>query len=101
MVFDDEFSTVLVMREVTISQNWTYLVQSSSHIGAPDNIETKDTWFTTYPKEYSSEIPSHDMRVYPENNNKMLISPQSKPHIQEILNSKGASVSEVIKHPVS
>ena len=48
VVFDDEISTVLFMREITISPNWKDLVQCSSQSGAPDNIDLKDSWFTPY-----------------------------------------------------
>ena len=62
MVFDDEFSTVPFMREGTIPLNWTDLVQHSSEIGAPEDIDPKDTWL--YPdieegsREYHPRQPS-------------------------------------------
>ena len=43
MMFDDYFFTVTFMREVTITQNSTDLVQGISQSGAPDNIDLKDT----------------------------------------------------------
>ena len=46
VVFDDEFSTVNFMREVTIPPTWTYLVQHSSQSYALENIDLKNTWFT-------------------------------------------------------
>ena len=46
VVFDDEFSTVPFIREVTITPNWTDLVKCISQSGAPGNIEPKDTWLT-------------------------------------------------------
>ena len=56
------------MREVTIHPNWTYLVQSISQSGAPDNIDLKDTWFTPYLDEGPSKTPTHVPRVASENN---------------------------------
>ena len=84
MVFDDEFSTVPFIREVTIPPNWSDLVQCRSQSGAQENIELKDTWFTTYIDEDHTETPTHVPRVTP-----------------KIPVSEGASVSEVIKYSVS
>ena len=47
VVFDDDLSTVTLMREVTILPNWTELVQRSSQRGAYENINLNDTFFTT------------------------------------------------------
>ena len=48
VVFDDEFFTVPLIREVTIPTNWIDLVQSSSHSVAPNNIYLDYTWLTPY-----------------------------------------------------
>ena len=84
MVFDDEFSTVLLMREGTLSPKWIDLVQHISQIGAPKNI-----------------TPSHEPSVAPDKNDKKIASSQSVPHVQEGPDSKEESFSEVIQLPVS
>ena len=89
------------MIEGTIPPNWTDLVQCSSQSGAPHNIDLKDTFFTPDLEEDSRETPIHMPRVALENNNNTLMSLQSQPHAQEILTSKGLSVSEVNKRPAS
>ena len=43
------------MREGTIPPNWTDLVQRSSQSGTTENIELKNTWFTTYHEEDNSK----------------------------------------------
>ena len=83
------------MREITIPQNWTDIVQRSSQSGAPENINLKDTWFTTYLEEYHIKTPNQDPRVTQDNNNKNLTSLQYEPHVQEIPTRERASVSEV------
>ena len=97
MVFDDEFSTVKLMREGTIITNWTDLVQLISQSGAPDNIDLKDTWFNTDIEEDTRKTLSHKLSVTPENKNKTLTLSQYKPHVREIQAREGAS--EVNKHP--
>ena len=97
MVFDDEVSTVPFMREGTITPNWTYLVQCSSQIGTIDNIYLKCTWLNPNLDEDPRYTPSDDPSIAPKNNNIMLMSVQSVPHIQKILPSKGAPVSGVTK----
>ena len=72
VVFDDEFSTVPLMREVTIPPNCTDLIQHSSHRSATENIHLRDTWFTLYIEEYPRETPSHSPSVAPDNNNNTL-----------------------------
>ena len=72
------------MREGRIPPIWTDIVQRISQSGAQENIDLKDTWFTTDIEEDPIENPTHIPRVTP-----------------EIPVSKGASVSEVIKHPAS
>ena len=84
MVLGDELSTVLFTREGKISPNWTDLVQHISQSGVPENIDLKDTWFTPDPEEDPSKPPSPDTSIALKNNNKMLISLQLKPHVQEI-----------------
>ena len=74
VVFYDGFSTVPFMRECTILQNCTYLVQHSAQSSATENIDLKDTWFTPDIEEYPRETPSHDPSVDPENNDKMITS---------------------------
>ena len=69
VVFDDEFSAAPFLRESTISQSRTNLVQNSSHSGAPENIDIKGNWFTSDLGGYFSETPSHESSVAPENNN--------------------------------
>ena len=66
-----------------------YLFQS----GAPENIDLKDTWFTTDPEEDPRKTPSHETSVAPEN----VMSSQYVPHVQEGTASEGASVTEVIE----
>ena len=66
MVFDNEFFTVPFMREVTITPNWTYILQRSSHSGAMDNIDLKNTCFTTDIDEDPRKNPSHKTSVAPE-----------------------------------
>ena len=100
-MFDDEFSTVTFTREGTITTNLTYLVQCISHISVPENIDLKDTLFTTYPEEDPSKTSSHDPSVAPENNNKTRTLPQSKLCVQESPAIEGASIFKVINHPAS
>ena len=57
VVFYDEFSTVPFMREVTIPQNWTYLVQNTSQNSALDNIDLTYTWFTPDLEEEPRKTP--------------------------------------------
>ena len=54
VVFDDEFSTVPIMREVKIPPNWKYLVQNRSLSVVLYNIYIRDTWLTPYIEEYPS-----------------------------------------------
>ena len=84
VVFDDEFSILTFMKEGTIPPNWTDLVQCISQIGSQENIDLKNTWFNPDLEEYPIETPTHVPIV-----------------TSEIPVSKEASVSEVIKHPVS
>ena len=70
------------MREVTIPQNFTDLLQHRSKSGAPDNSDLKDNWFTPDLEEYPRENPNHDSSV---------------PHVQESPTSKRSSVFEVIE----
>ena len=44
------------MREGTIPPNWTDLVQRSSQSVTTENIELKNTWFTTYHDCVVSEL---------------------------------------------
>ena len=97
VVFDGEFSTVIFMREGTIPQNWIDIVQCSSQSGVTEKTNPKDTWFTAYLKEYPIKTLSHEPIFAPGNNNKTIMPPQSKPHVQESMSSKGESVSEVNK----
>ena len=99
MVFDDEISTVPLMREVTILPNWKELVRCTSQIGAPENINLKDTWFTQNVEEYTSKPPSQDPSVAPENNNNMFTPSKSVPHVKSSPARKGETFSEVIKCP--
>ena len=101
VVFDDEFTTVPFMREVTIPTNWTDLVQRSSQSGAPDNIYLKDTWFYPNPEEDPIKTLSHKPSVASDNNNKFLTLPQYKMHVQENMASKGAPFSEWPRRPYS
>ena len=78
VVVDDEFSTVTVMREGTITPNWTDLVQYRSQIGAMENIDHKDNWFTQYLEEDPRKTPRQDLSITSDNNNQL----QSKPHVQ-------------------
>ena len=59
-------------------------MQHISQSGSQENIDLKDTWFNSDLKKDHIKTPTHVPRVTPE-------SPVSK----------GASVSKVIKHPVS
>ena len=81
MVFDYEFSTVTFMREGTITQNWTYLVQGISQIGATDNIDLKDTLLNPNLEEYPRYTPSDEPSVSPNNNNIMLMLLQDVLHV--------------------
>ena len=81
VVIDDELSTVRFMREVTIYPNWTDIVQRISQIGTPDNIDLKDTWFTTDLEEYPIESPSHEPSIASENINNMLNLSQPIPQV--------------------
>ena len=59
MVFDDEFSTVLLMRKGTIPPNWSDIVQLSSQSFTPDNIDLDYSWFTPDIDEDPRKNPSH------------------------------------------
>ena len=76
-------------------------MQLSSQSSALENIDLKDNWFTPDLEEDPRKTPSHKMIVAPGNNNKIITSSQSEPHVQEIPTSKGASVSEVHERPAS
>ena len=89
------------MREGTIPPNFTDIVQLSSQIVASDHIYLQDTWFTPDLEEDPRKTSSLNLSVAPDNNNKIITSPQSEPHVQEITARKGASASEVHKHPTS
>ena len=65
-------------------------MKRSSHRGTPEDIDLKDTWFAPDPEEDPRETPSHDPIVAPENNNKIITTSQSKPHVQEIPAREGA-----------
>ena len=84
MVFDDDFSTVIFMREVTIPPNWTDIGKSSSQRYSQKDIDLKDTWFNTYLEENPREYPSHEPIVTPYDANNTLTLSQYIPHIQEI-----------------
>ena len=99
MVFDDEFFTVPSMREGTIPPNLTDLVQLRSQSTAPDNIYLKNTWFTPYLEEDTSENLIHDPNISMNTNKNMLIPSQLVPHVQEITTREGSPISEVIKCP--
>ena len=92
VVFDDKIPTVPLMRESIIPPNWTYIVQLRSQIGAPENIELKDTWFNPDMRYDTGETPTHKPCIAPYNNNKKLTLPQSKPNVQENPAIKGTSV---------
>ena len=89
------------MREVKILPNWTDLLQHSSQSGALENINLKDTWFTTDIEKYPRETPTHMPRVSPKNNGNMITSLHPVQKCQEITVSKGSPVSEAIKCPLS
>ena len=82
MVFDDELYTAPFTREDTILPNWTYLVHRNSQSGEMDNIDLKDTWFTTDLEEDPSETPTNVPIVAPENNINMITSSQSVTQVQ-------------------
>ena len=82
MVFDDKISTVLFIREVKIPPNWTDILQIISQSDAPENIYISHTCFITYLEEDPRETPSHETRVAPENNNKIITLLQSKPYLK-------------------
>ena len=67
VVFDDEISTVPLMREGKIPPNWIDLVHHSSQSGAQENIDLMDTWFTPDLEEYPSKNPTHELIVALEN----------------------------------
>ena len=58
--------------------NWEGIVKRIPHRGAPDNIYIKNTWFNPNFEEDTRETPSRNPSVAPENNNEMIMSPQSK-----------------------
>ena len=60
------------------------------HRGAPDNIYINNAWFNPNFEEDPRETPSQNPSVASENNNKMIMSPQSKQFVQEIHTSEGA-----------
>ena len=62
--------------------NWTAIMKQISHIGAPDNIVLKDTWFTTDIEKYPSETTSHEPIIDSDNNDKALMLPQSELQVQ-------------------
>ena len=68
MVFDDEFSIVTFIREVTIPPNWKDIVQLISQKGAPNNIDLKDTLFTPDIEEYPRKTPTRVPKVALVNN---------------------------------
>ena len=100
MVFDDDFSAVSFVRYNTILPNWTDIVQHISQSGALDNIDLNDSWFTPDLEECPSKTPRHIPSIAAENRNKNLTSLQSRAHIHEVPNSKGASASYSQKLPV-
>ena len=59
-------------------------MQGIPQSAAKDNVDLKDTWFTPYLKEYRGKTLSHKPSVAPENNNKMLMLPQYKTHVQKV-----------------
>ena len=99
MVFADEFSTVPSMRKGTIPPNLTDLVQLRSQSTAPDNIYLKNTWFTPYLEEDTSENLSHKPNIATNTNKNMLMPSQVVPHVQGITAREGSPISEVIKCP--
>ena len=101
MVFEDEFYTVKFMREGKIPSNWTDLVQCSSHRGATESTDLKDTWFTPYLEEYPIKTPIHKLIITPDNNNKTPMCLLSKTHVQVSPTREGASTSEVYGRPAS
>ena len=68
VVFDDEFSIVTFIREVTIPPNWKDIVQLISQKGAPNNIDLKDTLFTPDIEEYPRKTPTRVPKVALVNN---------------------------------
>ena len=89
------------MREGKIPPNWTDIVQLISQSGAPYNIDLKNTWFAHDLEEDTSETPSRDPIISPDNNNKMLTLPQYKPHAKEGPAREEAYSSEIHKRPAS
>ena len=69
-------------REGTIPPNWTDLVQNSSQIGAPQNIDLKETWFAPYLEEDPSETPNNEPIVAPDNNRNTITFLQSVTYVQ-------------------
>ena len=100
MVFDDEFSTFLFMRQSIIPPNWTDIVKHSSWSGVPENIDLKDTWLATYFEEDPRETPTHSPGVAQENNRNIITLSHPEQQLQKNTVREGASVYEVIKHPV-
>ena len=101
MVFDDEFSTVIFIREGTIPPNWTYLVQRISQSGAPEYIDIKDTWLTLDIEKYTIGTLTYILRVSPENQINMMTSSHNLQQVDKIMVRKGASVYGVIECTVS
>ena len=99
VVFDDDFSTVLFMREDTIPPNCTDIVQRRSQSVALENIDLEDNWFTSDLEEYPIKPPSHKLSLSPDNNINTLTPLQFVPHVQESPAREGVYVSEVINCP--
>ena len=76
-------------------------MQRRSQSIAQENIDLKHTWFTPVLEEYTSKTPTNVPRVTPENNRNIIRPMQPVQQVQESPVSKGVSVSEVIKRPVS
>ena len=58
-------------------------MQHRSQIGATENIELKDTWFTPDIEENTCKTPTHVPRVAPLNNKNMVASLQPVQQVQE------------------
>ena len=72
VVFDNAFSAFAFMRKDKIPPNLIDLVQRRSKRYVLENIDLKDTWFTTDLEEYTREPQTHVPIVPPENNRNII-----------------------------
>ena len=62
MVYDDQFSTVHHMRNLTVPPNWAQLVKNSSELVTTDQYDLTKTWFE------GQDDPTADTTLQPPDN---------------------------------